>query len=68
MLTYGFSFTDNSKQGDNIGMSELCHDGRFLEEFYLIYFARSLLEKLHSNLNVSSSISPHTSLNKTKLP
>ena len=58
LVTYRFSFADNSIESDNIGMSELCHDGCFLEEFHFIHFCCSFLKKLHSNWNIPYPILP----------
>ena len=58
-------FASNSKQIDDIGMSELGHEGSFLEEFYFV-LGTTFVECLQSNFNIFRPILPRPSFDPTK--
>lgn len=66
---YLLSFSDYPVKGHYIGMSELSHDGSFLQELDPVHFPRRWLEGLDGHIlsRTTSGWSPHSSMDCAKL-
>ena len=66
-LTHWFTFTDNAIQQYNIRVSELSHDGHFLEELQLTIISSTVVKSLKGNMYVTVFDSQNTLFNSSKL-
>ncbi len=64
-ISHRLSHSDHTHQLDDIGVSELTHNGCLLEELDLVYFICTLVS-LHCHLNTSSWTLPNTFTHSTK--
>ena len=65
VLTHWFPHSNHSVQLDHVGMSELTHDGRLLEELDFVFLIFALVD-LDGHLHGSPRALPHTLTNCTK--
>ena len=66
-VTHWLSHSDHSVQSDHIGMVELAHDGRLLQELDLLYLTCCWSKRFHSNVLAPPGRLPHTSVDLTKV-
>ena len=65
--TYRFAFTHNSEERGDVWMSELSHDGCFLEEPHSAFCLASSVQCLNGYLDLERSRPPETALNTSEL-
>ena len=67
-MTHRLFLVSDAIQRDNVGMPELCHNGRLLKEFdFVSTFDIFLVERLHSHIYRFVAIYPYPLLYLTKI-